>query len=300
MALALPLRIGIHWLGVAVATLAWFLAIDALEMWPLPVQLALASMVPMAGLWWHLVLFQDRLKARKAARLAGRNPAKAPEAPALPEAALREALRQVRGDAAALAFDEALQRELQVRLEFDADFARAAAPLGPSERAVLLLAARGPVVRKRLALAAALLLRDRGRRDAEDPMRQRLRDGLAALSPAAGAEFALAMATAADLDPVEVARRLAERARGEAHEAATEAALALLRDAAAMLDRDRRPAVRAAMGARLAAEGPVQALLRIYMATAQAPEAAALAALGATPAPALRWSIPSDRARGAA
>ncbi|WP_203075861.1 hypothetical protein [Falsiroseomonas ponticola] len=309
--MALPLRIASYWLGVVLGTLAWFLAIDALEMWPLPVQLALASMVPMAGLWWHLVLFQDRLKAIKAARLASRTPtpakttAKAPEktvpaeVPPLPEAALREALRQVRAEAAALAWDAALQRELQVRLEFDADFARAAAPLAPSEQAVLLLAARGPVVRKRLALAAGLLQRDRGLRPAEDPLRQRLQDGLAMLSPSASAEFALVMATAADLDPVEVAGRLAARARGEAPDAVTEAALSLLRDAAAALDQDRRPGVRAAMGARLAAEGPVQALLRIYLSTTQAPEAVALAALGAT-APTLRWSMPGGRARGVA
>lgn len=288
----LAARISTYWLAVAVATGVWFIGIDALEMWPLPVQLALTSMLPMAGLWWHLVLFQDTLKARKAARLAARAPAGAPPvaaAPAaLPEAALRGALRQVREDAAALAWDAALQRELAVRIDFDAEFARAAAPLGQAERAILLLAARGPVVRKRLALAAELLVRDRGEREAADPMHHRLRERLDAISPAIGAEFALVMATAADLDPIEVAHRLLARREEQPEEAAAQAALALFRQAAMALEQDGRLAVRRAMGAHLAGQGPVRALLEIYLATAKAPASIALAALGAAPGRAAR------------
>ncbi|NGM18533.1 hypothetical protein G3576_00810 [Roseomonas stagni] len=281
----LTLRIASYWLGVTLAALAWWLAIDALEMWPLPVQMALASMVPMAGFWWHLVLFQDILKARKAARRAAMQPRKeaaaaAPAPDALPDTALRAALWQVRAEAASMAWDAALQRELQLRTECDADFARIIAPLTETERAVLLLAARGPVVRKRLALAAQLLMRDRGRVPGEDPLRERLRQGLAAISPSLGEDFAMVMQTAGDLDPVSVARHLIAHP-ATVMERAPRAAL--LRDATALLNRDQRPATRAAMAALLASqvERPLEALLEAYIATARAPEAVALAALGA-------------------
>lgn len=292
----LAARITAYWFAVAAATGAWFIAIAALEMWPLPVQLALASMLPMAGLWWHLVLFQDILKARKAARLAARQPKPAatalpgaapqrtapatPTEAALPDAALRAALRQVREEAAALAWDPSLQREMTLRTECDAEFARIVAPLAESERAVLLLAARGPVVRKRLALAAGLLVRDRGQVEADDPMRRGLMAGLAAISPALAADFAMVMQTASDLDPLAVARHLI------IYPGATLAPLpqaTLLRDATALLARDDRPAIRATVAAMLAGqvERPMEALLEAYIATARAPEAVALAALGA-------------------
>lgn len=292
----LAARITAYWFAVAAATGAWFIAIAALEMWPLPVQLALASMLPMAGLWWHLVLFQDILKARKAARLAARQPkpaatalplaapqkaaAAAPVDAALPDAALRAALRQVREEAAALAWDPSLQREMTLRTECDAEFARIVAPLAESERAVLLLAARGPVVRKRLALAAGLLVRDRGQVEADDPMRRGLMTGLAAISPALAADFAMVMQTASDLDPLAVARHLI------AHPGTTLGLLpqaTLLRDATALLARDERPAIRATVAAMLAGqvERPMEALLEAYIATARAPEGVALAALGA-------------------
>lgn len=292
----LAARITAYWFAVAAATGAWFIAIAALEMWPLPVQLALASMLPMAGLWWHLVLFQDILKARKAARLAARQPKPAatalpgaapqraapatPTEAALPDAALRAALRQVREEAAALAWDPSLQREMTLRTECDAEFARIVAPLAESERAVLLLAARGPVVRKRLALAAGLLVRDRGQVEADDPMRRGLMAGLAAISPALAADFAMVMQTASDLDPLAVARHLI------IHPGATLAPLpqaTLLRDATALLARDDRPAIRATVAAMLAGqvERPMEALLEAYIATARASEAVALAALGA-------------------
>lgn len=297
----LAARITAYWFAVAAATGAWFIAIAALEMWPLPVQLALASMLPMAGLWWHLVLFQDILKARKAARLAARQPKPAatalpgaapqraaPATPtdaalpdaALPDAALRAALRQVREEAAALAWDPSLQREMTLRTECDAEFARIVAPLAESERAVLLLAARGPVVRKRLALAAGLLVRDRGQVEADDPMRRGLMAGLAAISPALAVDFAMVMQTASDLDPLAVARHLLAHPGtmlGQLPQAT------LLRDATALLARDDRPAIRATVAAMLAGqvERPMEALLEAYIATARAPEAVALAALGA-------------------
>jgi hypothetical protein len=290
--MSLSMRIAGYWLCVTFATIAWFTAIAGLEMWPLPVQLALASMVPMGGLWWHLVLFQDILKARKAARQAPpKAPGAAASAPAagtpaaLPEAALRGALRQVREEAAALAWDPTMQRELQLRMECDIEFARAVAPLADSERAVLLLAARGPVVRKRLAQAAQLLLLDRAQPLADDPMRHRLQAGLAAISPALGEDFALVMRTAGDLDPVAVARHLVTHP-AMALERAPQATL--LRDTTALLARDARPAVRATVTALLArqVERPVQAQLEAYLATAQAPEGVALAALGAAAEPA--------------
>jgi hypothetical protein len=290
----LALRIAAYWVGVTAVTYAWYLGIDSTGMWPVPVQLTLVAMAPMAGLWWHLVLFQDTLKALREARKAGR--AATPEAPkvvaavaaagASAESLVAAALAEARDAAAALAWDAAMQRELKVRRDFDADFAAAARSLRESERGVLLLASRDAVVRGNLKLAAGLLVRGRGMMPAsEDPLRRRLAASLETVSPALAAEFAIILDVAPDLDPVEVSRRLVARHGAELEKreaAAAQSALELLNRTATLLTADTRAGVRAAVVAQLAGKGeaPVLATLEAYVATAHAPETVALAALG--------------------
>jgi len=286
----LALRIAAYWVCVCIASYAWYLGIDSTGMWPIPVQLTLVAMVPMAGLWWHLVLFQDTLKARRLARKeaaqAAPVAAAATPAGASAETLILAALAEVREAAASLAWDGAMQRELKVRRDFDAEFAAAARNLRESELGVLLLASRDAVVRGNLKLAAGLLLRGRGAIPvAEDPLRRRLKASLETVSPALVAEFGIILDVAPDLDPVEVSRRLVARhaAEQEQREAvAARSALALLQRTATLMTADTRPAVRAAVVAQLAGkgEGPVLAALEAYIATAHATEAVALAALG--------------------
>jgi hypothetical protein len=297
--MSLNLRIAAFWIGVVVATGGWFAFLDWIGLWPLMVKLSLAAMAPMAGLWWHMVLFQDKLKAIRLARLAAAKatPAAATPAPAPvaaapateAEARLAAALRQRRDAAASLAWDAGMQRDLRQRLATDTGFAAAAAALPEAERGVLLLASREALVAASLDRAAAILLRERIALPSKaDPLARRLQASLAQVSTALAAEFDLALEAAPGLDPVDLSRRLVARhmAAVEAREAAaTQAALTLLNQAAAILQQEKRPAVRAAVVAHLAgqAERPGaehgMALLEAYCATAQAPEAAALAAL---------------------
>ena len=94
----LALRIAAYWVGVTAATCAWYLAIDSVGMWPMPVQLTLVAMAPMAGLWWHLVLFQDTLKALREARKVARTavPAAAPPSQVAPVYRKRNKRRRLR------------------------------------------------------------------------------------------------------------------------------------------------------------------------------------------------------------
>jgi hypothetical protein len=307
-----------YWSGIASAIALW-LGIDLrLGHLPLLLDVSLALMLAMAGLWGHVLLF--------GAQPAPEAAAPAQEIPVPPTAesasvALLPPESELRGivlRAWHAAPEGDVQDRLAVRREFDPDFAAASA--GLEDQAAHALLRCLPEGRARLGECAALLrlIQRHGPEVPTQPAVLRLHDTLAEISEKLGREFLRILAAAPDLDAAAVSRRLLERHLG-AGQAVEEARLAaallasigawliapaprapaeevlpmaepdaaariplpLLLQCSGLLAAETRPRLHQAMAAIFRAPpGPaMQAALEAYVASIGAPEHVALAAL---------------------